>query len=905
MGSGTPVEMGGRGQSAGYFTYWGPAPDLEELPYNVISYDTPLGGAVYPFLVQTGRAWHLLTRPVGEAVAYHPAHTLGLSEPTLRWVGADSVTDLYVDGMTTAEFLAASGLELNLDKGAYVLSKRLSRLMRPHFVSGHFEPSQVQVAYMDELDEDGRKVWDGAGLISRAMLQKLALSGAEEMVLGGEMSPARRARLERELATAGRVEFTLMTAAGQDKGHAIVADDLRDQEGNPVDFLLPQDTKREIRLLNDRTFVGLDFIHGHDHMRLDIQSLINLYPFFNEKQLLGWLRDEGELFTQAVESGAVAEAMARVDRHTTLAEVQKWHLREYFVSGGHPLWFGSHVKSLMNQHLERLNHASLKKLRLPIPGGRYYVMPAGVGARAGLALDVPEGHIHLDKQTGTAWVNDRDWLALPDSPRGAGIAGILGGADNDDALWLHPFTDHDGARKVLAWRSPNQVGEYVVLKPAEDCRDLLWTVPAGELVSYPAADSRCLPPRVDRTTTRYLGLVDPATAGGLGEGEAYRVKVMGAAIERALQNKGALGMYCNSLMLNKAVYGRLPDNPPAPLEDIIDSSVKTGADLSRVVGWNYDNSRRILAGRTPIPKILHGRLSFDPNYDGPRLWPVRSSNHWLDRLERGVREHIGHIQSRRDALVKAAMPPRELFDSVLAEPELVRLGAGLNQTYARTLKRLAQSRPFHVPAAKDFDAARHAAQDYLARFPPPQQNGVLRGAMVSAYLGETPASDTAVWLAGARQAGGRAPGIGRQSLAALREIGLLNELNVRGGRVVAYPNTAPLRAVYRTVGIQGVWYYRFSGRAGEGDEMRDVPKTQRQWARKQTEELAGRAAGMTLSIKEENGRQWAYTADGRLLGAISRDSEAMEGERLAVRGAVAGDGSLRVVVDAEVDGDDG
>jgi hypothetical protein len=66
---------------------------------------------------------------------------------------------------------------------------------------------------------------------------------------------------------------------------------------------------------------------------------------------------------------------------------------------------------------------------------------------------------------GMAWVNAEDWLALEESLTGAGIAAIRGGADHDDALWLHPLTDYDGARKVLAWRSPNQAGEYVVLRP--------------------------------------------------------------------------------------------------------------------------------------------------------------------------------------------------------------------------------------------------------------------------------------------------------------------------------------------------------------------------------------------------------------------------------------------------------
>jgi hypothetical protein len=52
--------------------------------------------------------------------------------------------------------------------------------------------------------------------------------------------------------------------------------------------------------------------------------------------------------------------------------------------------------------------------------------------------------------------------------------------------------------------------------------------------------------------TSYLNLVDAGHGRGLGEGEAYSVDVMDMAIERALANRGALGMYCNSLMVNKA-----------------------------------------------------------------------------------------------------------------------------------------------------------------------------------------------------------------------------------------------------------------------------------------------------------------------------------------------------------------
>ncbi len=685
--------MGGRGaKSKG----WGgilPAAALADLPYTITSFDDGLGGATYPFLEQTRRAWCILTHPVGEMSDPHPAHTYGLDEPTLRWVNGSQVSDLYVDGLTTEQFLTATGLELNLHKGGFVLSKRLSRVMRPHFVSGFFSPDEVKVGYLEQTPEEA-KVWDGAGLISRQMLQK--------MLLSDDLTPAKRERLETELHHARRVEFTVMTERGQDKGHAIVADDLRDEQGNRVDFLLPRDTKKEVKLVNGQMFVGLSFVHGHNDMRLDIQSLINLYPFFNEAQLLGWLKDEGELFTRSVETGQVGEVMARIDRHTTLAELQSWPLREYLASGGQPMWFGSHVKSLLNQHLKRLNESTLGKMRLPIPGGRHYVLPVAVGERAGVKeLNVPRGHIKIDSKYGTAWVNDEDWMALPDSPKGTGIAGILGGADNDDALWVHPFTDNDGEQKVLAWRSPNQVGEYVVLRPTPDSHTLPWARVEGEPITYPQADSRQLPPRVDFTATDYLGLVDPATAGGLGEGETYNVDVMAAAMERAIANQGALGMYCNSLMLNKALFGRLPDNPPAPLEDIIDSAVKTGADLSQVVLWNYANSWDILANNTPIPAILHERLSVDRRDKENRPpHPRLSQDHWLDRLEQGVKAHIQAMHEKRDELVGQTQPPPALFENVTEED--VRLGAGLNQAFAAALnihkKKSKRQPPLTAPA---------------------------------------------------------------------------------------------------------------------------------------------------------------------------------------------------------------
>jgi hypothetical protein len=53
--------MGGRGAS-GPGTAYLPPDVLEKLPYTVTSFDDELGGAIFPFVEQTKRAWRILTQ---------------------------------------------------------------------------------------------------------------------------------------------------------------------------------------------------------------------------------------------------------------------------------------------------------------------------------------------------------------------------------------------------------------------------------------------------------------------------------------------------------------------------------------------------------------------------------------------------------------------------------------------------------------------------------------------------------------------------------------------------------------------------------------------------------------------------------------------------------------------------
>jgi hypothetical protein len=149
--------------------------------------------------------------------------------------------------------------------------------------------------------------------MSRRMLDKLALSE--------DLSPSRRARLQRELAHAGRVEFTVVTEVGQDKGWWMIC---VTRTAVRVDFLLPKDTKGEISLtvggVLSAAWQGADAAgRAEPHQPPS---------FFDEGQLQEWLGQEGDLFAAGL-NGDVVAAMHRLGDHTSLAEIESWPLREY------------------------------------------------------------------------------------------------------------------------------------------------------------------------------------------------------------------------------------------------------------------------------------------------------------------------------------------------------------------------------------------------------------------------------------------------------------------------------------------------------------------------------------------------------------------------------------------------
>ena len=836
---------------------------------NVLRFDDNRGGLAYPFLPDA-LEWQIISRPFGDEEAL--AKIFQANPPTLRWVKDDKVLDLHVPGMDTQTFLERTGLQLSMHKGGYVLSKRLSRVMRPYRYWGFFRDEEVTIDYNELLD--GR-LWDGCGQVSRGFIQRLADSlDLDE-------------RHRRELLHCNRFEVTTLHADGQDKGHVLVVDDLA------VDFMFPAGSaKQELALVDGRVFIGLNPIHSEDQMCLDVQSIINLHPFFQPEHLLAWAGMESELFLNGIRNGRLESILNRLYDAETVSDLDSladWHVGEYIASGGSLMWFAGMVKAVAKQHLNRLGSRA-SKLRCPAPGARYYLFPAAVGDR-----DVPEGHIELDPTCATAWVNDNDWLTY--------IVDVLGGCDGDDAVWALPFSDvsDNGQHKILAWRSPNQLGEYVVLEPTANSHVIEWDSPGGQL-SYPKMQSRLLPDRIDSANYQYGRLMEASDF--IESSASYSIAVMSSTIQRAAANQGVLGGFCNVAMLCKAIYGRFPDKLPATLEAVIDGSVKTGLDLTPVKQWNQMAITRMVKhgqanANRAMPNVLLDRL---PEWLRPQA--KAAERHWLDTLAAALALHKEQYWADVEALATEACPPLELFEH---GRDWLHVGKDLRRAYSHIMRQAV-----NVNAKvdyEDYDTARAASEAFLNQWPADKRHCVLLGAAAYLYAqgpqnGE-PVRDALIWQLGKKQDGdgnGREPGIAQAMLEALRQVGLLGEpVWTSQGAVLHYRDEPSAKCAGVPVRLNGVWLNWLNSRNGhQYTRMSDVPPAERDQAKARIADFVqDKFRGMMLFTEvTDNNRVVTRTPHGNLFGYVQKDHElaAIRYDQWRIAWATAVDGNLLSVL---------
>ena len=253
----------------------------------VITNETNIGKMQYPFLSQFDQ-WTIETSLIKTEEEVQ-AVSDDSCDPTLMWVGDGKVNRLFIPGMSAEDFWQVTGLRPSMEKGGFTLSKRLKRVLSPERFCAFMLKESVSIQHDESLN---RELWDGCGQVSVQFVEKFI----------------RRLNLtqrdENELLKSNRFEITLMHEGGQEKGHVVVTDGLE------ADFRFPQESfKTQLRLEGDHVFVALNPIHKHDSMLLDIQSLINLHPFFSNAQLLAWHREWLQTFAVGICEGKQTTAM--------------------------------------------------------------------------------------------------------------------------------------------------------------------------------------------------------------------------------------------------------------------------------------------------------------------------------------------------------------------------------------------------------------------------------------------------------------------------------------------------------------------------------------------------------------------------------------------------------------------
>lgn len=793
-------------------------------------WDDKIGTMYYPALKNT--RWHIESWELSEPDTLAELYELIASgnSPKLAWLAEDKLNLLFGGEVKWP-------LKIRMGVGGFKASKRLKRFVRPFKYACEMDDKQVNVVYHDE----DLKAWDGAGLMHKRMIKRII-----DRV--PHLTKRQKAIALHKIGECKRFELTMLSHRGEDKGHVFVVDD----PAITWDFYLPRDTKTEVAMAEPGiTFIGLWDVHSKSEgIWMDMQSLVNLGSYIiSPEQFKAWLEREGHAVIERVRNGEldlVLEPMTGESDHNG------WITKELVQSGGHVMWSAALAKAAMNAHTDRMAVRTFEKMRFPIScGQRLYI-----GVDKVVGKSVPKGHAEIDHDSATIWVNHEEWPKL---------AAIWGGADQDDGMWVLPFKYANGHQRLLIWRSPNQPGEFVVLKPMVKID--------GEI---PVVRKEDIPARIDERDIKSLGLVEETN---YKEGE-YSVKAMWPSIVACARNIGALGMICNVLMVAEALDIQF-EVWPALLEEIVDAQVKTGADLMPIKQWAKRWAQENLPDR--MPAILHGRVEKLMGKEG-QLEDM--PDHWLSDLYHMALAHVEQWTVWRDEALKECTPPA----SALEEGEkYIEAGAIARQIYYDTLGQ--------EPEDADFEQARLALMQYLESFDNPEDIalGMLADSMYK--RGQGVMKDWPAWVQAPVVRGQREWGPAEYTMMGLRKIGAIGTVE-RVDKKLAL-NTSSEPVIGRAITINGVWFSHANLVTGrDATKMAEFTKDERDAfkAHIANQAVQGKYKNQVIQIRNKDNRLIAVK-DGLVIGYLAPNTK-LDTSEIIIRHAIAHDGNLIATIEA-------
>ena len=487
--------------------------------------------------------------------------------------------DMYEDEKKISFDMFLQRLSIDISsKNLFKTGKYLSRVFRPARYGKFFSGLDIHVNDNPELQG---KLTDGISLISCSLAQELGWKNA---------------------AVNDSAQFTLFYNSGLVKGHCVVSDRIE----HDIVVYGNQNIKDEINFASDAAYVSIEPVKLSKSLRMDIQSLLNLWQIFGDEQFFTWARNGIDRYKKDLMSGRLADELDDFDSitreeyesETWLLKKAIWHKLDYRRFPGLLRLAWQMYRNSLLRYAER---GGLASFRIPVSGGlRGYL-------RCDLRDHDKHGNFSLFRGISVIDKHGNLWIAPGNVER---YCSIMGGGDQDDNISIVPLVDG----KALLYRNPNQKGEYVISDidyegiEVTEFNKVVGSIPQKEIKPV-AKESKEQVSNV--LIAKYLSekkqqeeIIDYTRANLL------------RTYNKISQNTANIGIVANAEMLLSAISitkpmlgKKLSKLYPWNLERVIDSVVKDGVSCSEDLFAVENLINYIIDNNIELPKCLTSRIS--------------------------------------------------------------------------------------------------------------------------------------------------------------------------------------------------------------------------------------------------------------------------------------------------------
>ncbi|MHB1687915.1 MAG: hypothetical protein ACYCVH_11125 [Ignavibacteriaceae bacterium] len=531
-----------------------------------------------------------------------------LREDKLRTI---DVFDTNNDHIPFKDFLDHFGIKIK-SKNLFKTGKYLSRVFRPIRYGSFFKGLDVHIN-----NNHSGKITDGISLIPVDLAKSLGWENAKV-----NMS----------------AQFTLFFKGGLVKGHCVLSDKIK----HDVVIYGKDNIKEEISLNNGYEYVTLEPVKLGDSLRIDIQSMLNLWNLFGGEQFLSWAYTGMQQFKEDLFAGNLSSWLDNFD------EIEKeeydneqwtlrkaiWHKIDYTRYPGLIRLGWSMMKNSILRYADNIH--GLPAFRIPIlEGKRGYIRVdlRNHDADGNFIPTVDESTVELDKY-GNLWINQEDIIKF---------MAVKGGADQDDSVAIIPI---EGSRAVI-YRNPNQYGEFGIHKiksndvELKHVNKIIGEVPIKEIKEEQESSAREAFYHGNTLLNNFLQSLEAVQSYFVD----YNLPNLIRTYTKIRENTASIGVAANAEMIRSAIgitkpklLTRLIKQFNWNLERIIDATVKDGIDAKDDMEAVRELFNYVVENKVKVPKSLLNRFP-----EKMQIELTIESKHPLDLLLDAIKTLIDRI----------------------------------------------------------------------------------------------------------------------------------------------------------------------------------------------------------------------------------------------------------------------